>query len=106
MKKSILTIVLALLSVAAVKIGAADSEEAVIPAVVQNSIALFESLLPVGSTTGEISEETENGLTTYEAEFQAVNGLEYEVEFDTNGRIMDIDVDDDDDDDDDNDDDD
>jgi hypothetical protein len=63
------------------------------PEQVQKAINSFISMLPEGAAKlDELIKETEGGSTIYEAEIEVSEGVEYEVEFNAQGKILEIDM--------------
>jgi hypothetical protein len=62
------------------------------PEQVQKAINSFISMLPEGAKLDELIKETEGGSTIYEAEIEVSEGVEYEVEFNAQGKILEIDM--------------
>ena len=91
--KYILPIALATLTVS-VAMAKKDKEEKIslreAPEAVQQSVNTFLGLLPKGAKLDELTMETEDKATVYEAEFEVPHGGEYEVEFNEEGKIIEI----------------
>jgi len=68
------------------------------PPPVQSSISSFLDLLPLGSELEGLELEMDEDRQIFEAEFEVPDGAEYEVEFDAEGKILEIESEEDDDD--------
>lgn len=101
--RRIIPMLLAGLAVPALILQAEEEEKEITlaeaPAAVRTSAETFRGLLPDGAKVAEVEMESENGVTVYEVEFETADGLNYEVEFNPDGKILEVEMEDDKDDD-------
>ena len=85
-----------LCSIAIAGIGNAEDEEPLdildAPKAVQKTIHLFILLLPEGAQLDELSIEDESENTIYEVEIEVPGGIEYEIEMNDQGEILEIEM--------------